>query len=118
MNRVALIYKVLSNEATAEERAALDHWILESEENQREYDDIKLLWESLNTQDNNHLEDKGGFFKLKTRMKAHLEKRQRIRTISSTLLLALTVLALVALLMNTWFAPVRQIQFQGTRMSE
>lgn len=118
MNRVALIYKVLSAEATAEEQAALDHWILESEENRREFEDISLLWESLNSQDDNDPEDEAGFLKIKMRMKAHLEKRQRMRTISSTVLLALMVLALVALLMNTWFAPVRQIQFESTRMSE
>lgn len=118
MDHVALIYKVLSQQATREEKAELECWILESEENRQEFEDIKLLWESSNAPDESHLADDSGFDWIKLRMKEHIKRKRRIRTLFSTLLLILITSLLVFLLSKTWFAPLEQIRFDRMEMSD
>lgn len=117
MDHVALIYKVLSQEATPNEKAELERWILESEENLQEFEDIKLLRESSFSPDES-VGDDSGFDRIKLRMKKHVKRKRRIRTLFSTLLLTLVTSFLVILLSKTWFAPLEQIRFEGMEMSE
>jgi ferric-dicitrate binding protein FerR (iron transport regulator) len=44
MDRLNLIYRVLSGSATKDEIKELDDWVCSSEPNRKEFEDLKLLW--------------------------------------------------------------------------
>ena len=115
MDHLALIYKVLSRKATAQEKAGLESWILESAENRQEFEDIRLLWESSSSL---HLSDDSAFEAIKLRVKGQIKRKRRIGTVLSTFLLILFTSLLGFVLKKTWFAPIEQISFDKTEMSE
>lgn len=118
MDHVALIDKVLSEEATSQQKAELERWILESEENRQEFEDIKFLWKYSSSQDESHLADDSGFESIKLRMKEHLRRKRRIRTVLWSLLVLVIATLLVFHLRKTWLAPLERIEFRETKMSE
>lgn len=73
MDRVALIYRVLSGEAQAWEREELNEWMTRSEANRREFEDIRLLWEF-----SREVEDQTGGDEFKT-----IQRRVRRRSTGS-----------------------------------
>jgi len=56
MDRVSLIFKVLSGDASDEEKAQLDNWIRQSDENKEEYLNVKLLLENRPAEDDSNVE--------------------------------------------------------------
>lgn len=75
MDRVALIYRVLSGEAQAWEREELNEWMTRSEANRREFEDIRLLWEF-----SREVEDQTGGDEFKT-----IQRRVRRRSTGSVM---------------------------------
>lgn len=118
MDRVSLIYKVLSEDATPEEKADLERWMLESEDNRQEFEDIRLLWENSPSQDEDYPADDNSFEMLRRRINRLVRRRRRIRVFFSSLLLALTAVSILLLLRATWFATPEQLQFDEMKMSE
>ncbi|HEY9044492.1 MAG TPA: hypothetical protein VIN08_01290 [Ohtaekwangia sp.] len=55
MDSVRLIYRVLSGDASDEEKAQLDNWIRQSDENGEEYLNIKLLLENRSVEDDSNV---------------------------------------------------------------
>jgi ferric-dicitrate binding protein FerR (iron transport regulator) len=67
MDRVALIYRFLSGEASQSEKQELDEWIAKSEANREEFEDIKLLWENSPLPSDTE-QDENGFEKIRQRI--------------------------------------------------
>lgn len=87
----ALIYKVLSNTATEEEKLRLEKWIGQSAENREEFENIKLLCCTTNASafgQQASLDD--GFEKVrqKVRMKIRAKRRRRFLLFTGLALLA------------------------------
>ena len=100
MDRLYLIYKVLSKQASETERKELDEWLSQSEENEIEFNDIKLLWETQSNPDQsiskNQMTD--GLHKIKALMQSKLRRRwQNTKTI------ALITLVIIGVLVFTHF---------------
>ncbi|MBX2956201.1 MAG: DUF4974 domain-containing protein [Cyclobacteriaceae bacterium] len=91
MDRVTLMYKVLSGKASPVEKLELNDWIALNPENEEEFKNIKLLWES--EQDTGRIieqDTNDNFEQIRLRVKSH---QIRIRTIRS-ILYTLVVLSL------------------------
>lgn len=87
----ALIYKVLSNTATEEERLRLEKWIGQSAENREEFENVKLLWFSAYTttfEDNRTDDDGFARIRQKVRMKTRAKRRRRFLLFTGLALLA------------------------------
>lgn len=85
MDRVNLIYKVLSGEASAIEQNELNDWIGQAPENKAEFEDIKLLWaSSKETETENAGPFDDGFDKIKARMRARVKKKAWVRSLIRT----------------------------------
>ena len=95
MDRVSLIYKVLSGEANAIEEIELNDWIAQAPENKAEFDDIKLLWaSSKETETENAGRFDDGFDKIRARMRARVKRKAWISSLIRTT--AVIVLGLMA----------------------
>jgi len=102
MEVVSLTYKVLSGQASASEREQLEQWIAESEGNRREFEDIKLLWEYSAIGEMEGQINAGGFEKVRSRVKAKLAKRRRIRVLCWALVLVIIAVAFFLMLRHMW----------------
>jgi len=56
MDGVKLIFRVLSGDASDEEKVQLDNWISQSDGNKEEYLYVKLLWENRPVEDESNVE--------------------------------------------------------------
>ncbi len=101
MDRVTLIYKVLAGDANLPEQRTLARWLHESEENRREYENIRLLWRSTMLVEDRHPQE-GAFDAIRHRVRKDQRRRRRMRAIISVLLAMIFGLLLV-FLFQTWF---------------
>lgn len=118
MDRVSLIYKVLSGEANPSEQKELEDWIAKSEANREEFEDIKLLWENSIMAGDYPQEDDNGFEKIKQRMHNRLKKKRRLRYALYTIILAMVVVLFVLLLRQTWLSTRHGARFNNAQMNE
>ena len=118
MDRISLIYKVLSREANGEEKRELEEWIARSEANREEFDDIKLLWESSSRPTDTEQEDNDGFEGIRKRMQQHLQTQRRMRYAISTGILAVGAVILLAHLKQTWLQSSDSMQFNGASIRD
>jgi len=116
MDHLSLIYKVLSDEATAQEKEELERWLRESPENREEFEDLKLIWEYTPSEADNLVANDAVFEKIRLRAKAHLKRKQHIRTALSAVLLVLAALLSIYLLQRTWLASLEPVEFKGQEM--
>lgn len=119
MDKASLIFKVLSGEATENERAELERWIAQSEANKSEYEDIKLLWGSSGVASNvedEHFYD--GFAKIKSKFKQKRAVRRRKRLITWTSVIGATVLVTIALFVITDPASDALVRFDDAPLAE
>lgn len=94
MDRVPLIYKVLSGEANHHEKTELNDWIAQDKGNKEEYEDIKLLWE--NSPATKHsIEMEAEFDKIKQRMQKSLLAKRRYHALFWIIVTLITMVALV-----------------------
>lgn len=94
MDMTALIYKVLSNAATDDERQRLQKWIGQSEKNREEFENVKLLWSSGNSLTwKNKGKQENGFdnIRQKVRMKARANRRRRVLLFAGCAMLTSTI---------------------------
>ena len=118
MDRVSLIYKVLSGEANPSEQRELEDWIAKSEANRQEFEDIKLLWENSAMTGDQPQEDDNGFEKIKQRMHNRLKKKRRLRYALYTIILAIVAVLFVLLLRQTWLSNTRGVRFNSAQMND
>lgn len=118
MDRISLIYKVLSGEASGEEKRELKEWIARSEANREEFDDIKLLWESSSTPADTDQEDDDGFEGIRKRMQQHLQRSRRMRYAISTGILAVVAVILLVHLKQTWLRSSDSMQFNSASIRD
>lgn len=84
MNTTQLIYRVLSGEASEEEKLRLEQWKTLNDANRLEYEDIKILWECSRDTGGADFSEEGyrqGWQQIKQKMVAIQQKRKRIRVI-------------------------------------
>ncbi|HRJ29730.1 MAG TPA: DUF4974 domain-containing protein [Cyclobacteriaceae bacterium] len=118
MDRVSLIYKVLSGEANPSEQRELEDWIAKSEANRQEFEDIKLLWENSAMTGDQPQEDDNGFEKIKQRMHNRLKKKRRLQYALYTILLAIVAVLFALLLRQTWLSTTNGARFNNAQMNE
>lgn len=118
MDRVSLIYKVLSEEAHPAEHRELEDWIAKSEANREEFEDIRLLWESSTMTDDPSLDVDSGFEKIKQRMQYRLKMKRRLRYALYTIILAIVTVLFVLLLSKTWLSTTNTTRFHNAEMNE
>ncbi len=98
MDYATLIYRVLSGEATRQENILLQEWILESEGNRQEFEDIKLLRKhSLLSRDGK--DAPGAFEAIRVRVTGYLRKRRQRRVMVSVLVL----MGVVVVILSFWW---------------
>ncbi len=117
MDRVSLIYKVLSGEASLDEKQELDEWVTKSEANQEEFEDIKLLWEN-SPLPSDIEQDETGFEKIRQRIQHRSRRKKQIRHILYACLVVTLAVILILLFRQTWFRNSDGIQFNDTGMNE
>ncbi len=105
MDRVSLMYKVLSDEANPQEQRALRRWLQESAANRQEFDDIRLLRISELMSQADRQEDEEGYDAIISRMKRYTRGKRRRRTMLSVLLTLVLGLLLVYFLREAWLTP-------------
>jgi ferric-dicitrate binding protein FerR (iron transport regulator) len=101
MNSTQLIYRVLSGNASEEEKLRLEQWKALNDANRLEYEDIKMLWEcSRGTGVVDFLEEgyREGWQQIKQRMLAIQQRSKRIR------LMIVVVIFVFALCIMGWLA--------------
>lgn len=119
MEKTLLIFKVLSGDATPDERAELDQWIAQSEANRTEYEDIKLLWD--NSSVVSHTEDEhffNGFARIKSKFRQKRAIRRRKRLMIWTSVIVATVLVTIALFITTDPASNVLVRFDDAPLAE
>lgn len=116
MDRIALIDKVLSNEAAPHEQAILKRWIAESDANRQEYENIKLLREHAQSSPDPHRDDDEGFERVRQRMRKGIGRKRRLRLAISALLLFIALLLLVFILWKVRPAVADQMSANETRV--
>jgi hypothetical protein len=121
MDRVSLIYKVLSGEASAAERNELAEWIGQSAENKAEFEDIKLLWaSSKGTGARATYRFDEGFMKIKARMRAEIRRQNWVRSGIRTAVIVLS--GLILFLLFHHFRPgasgAEGLRFDGVSLEE
>ena len=117
MDRVSLIYKVLSGEASLDEKQELDEWVTKSEANQEEFEDIKLLWENAPLPSDIE-QDETGFEKIRQRIQQRSRRKKQIRHILYACLVVTLAIILILLIWQTWLRNSDGIQFNNTGMNE
>lgn len=117
MDRVSLIYKVLSGEATLDEKKELDEWVTKSEANQEEFEDIKLLWENSPFPSDTE-QDETGFEKIRQRIQQRSRRKKQIRSILYACIVITLAVLLLLLFRQTWFRSPDGIQLNDTGMNE
>jgi len=119
MDRTALIYKVLSGTAGEAEKAELEKWISESDENRTEYGDIRLLWGHSNEADSDRSHFYDGLFQIKTRMhrKRHHRKRKKM-VMASSILMAGFVIAFWLLYSGSGRESNRYHKFENASLAD
>lgn len=118
MDRVSLIYKVLSGEANPSEQKELEDWIGKSEANREEFEDIKLLWENSSMTNDQSDDEDSGFEKIKQRMQHRLKVKRRLRYALYTILLAIVAVLFVLLFRQTWLSTTNGARFNNAQMNE
>lgn len=118
MDRVSLIYKVLSGEANPSEQRELEDWIAKSEANREEFEDIKLLWENSPITGDPQHEDDSGFEKIKQRMEQRFGVKRRLRYALYTIILAMVTVLVVLQLRQTWLSTTHGVRFNNAQMNE
>ena len=108
MNKIVLIDKVLSGNASEAEKTELDVWISESEANQIEYQDIKLLWE--NTNDVNNAEDDDHFYDGLQKIKASMQSKHKPSIRNKTVIRYAALLSVLIVLVYLFFKNVETKQ--------
>jgi hypothetical protein len=104
MDRVSLIYKVLSGQASAAERNELAEWIGQSVENKAEFEDVKLLWASskaTGARDSDRFDE--GFMKIRARIRAEIRRQNWVRSGIRTAVIVLS--GLILFLLSHHFRP-------------
>ncbi|MFZ5972830.1 MAG: DUF4974 domain-containing protein [Bacteroidota bacterium] len=117
MDRVSLIYRVLSGEASPDEKKELDEWVTKSEANQEEFEDIKLLWENSPLPSDTE-QDEAGFEKIRQRIQQRSRRKKQIRSILYACIVITLAVLLFLLFRLTWFRNPEGIQFNDTGMNE
>lgn len=117
MDRVSLIYKVLSGEASLDEKKELDEWVTKSEANQEEFEDIKLLWDNSPLPSDTD-QDETGFEKIRQRIQQRSRRKKQIRAILYACIIITLAVLLFLLFRQTWFRNPDGIQFNDTGMNE
>lgn len=117
MDRVALIYKVLSGEASLDEKQELDEWVAKSEANREEFEDIKLLWENSPLAPDTKQDD-NGFENIRQRIQQRSLRKKLIRSIIYACIVVTLAALFFLLLRQTWFRNQDGVQFNNTRMKE
>lgn len=117
MDRVSLIYKVLSGEASLDEKKELDEWVTKSEANQEEFEDIKLLWENSPSPSDTDKDDTG-FEKIRQRIQQGFRRKKQIRSILYACIVITLAVLLLLLFRQTWFRNPDGIQLNDTGMNE
>lgn len=117
MDRVSLIYKVLSGEASLDEKQELDEWVTKSESNKVEFEDIKLLWENSPLPSDTE-QDETGFDDIRQRIQQQSRRKKQIRHILYACIVVTLAVLLFLLLRQTWLRNPDGIIFSDTGMKE
>lgn len=117
MDRVALIYKVLSGEASLDEKQELDEWIAKSETNREEFEDIKLLWE-ISPLPSDAEQDENGFDKIRQRIQQRSRRKKQIRAVLYACIVITLAVLFFLLLRQTWLRNPDGVQFNHTGMKD
>ena len=100
MDKSLLMEKVIAGNASSEEQKEFDTWISESEDNLREFNDVKWLTE--NADHTQHDPDDpfyDGLKRIQSRMKT-IQKRRRIMRIVKTVAGVIVIIAVLYLLFH------------------
>lgn len=121
MDRVSLIYKVLSGEASAAERMEMDEWVAETPGNKEEFEDIKLFWATANQADGENwplFED--GFDKIKARIRADVRRRRWVNAVGKMVAIVVFGLGVFFLLHNVeaWFPGAQTFEFKDVALEQ
>lgn len=104
MNTTQLIYRVLSGEASEEEKLRLEQWKALNDSNKLEYDDIKMLWECSRDTGGADFSEEGyreSWQQIKQKMFAIQQKRKKIRVIIVIAVIVL-MLGVIGWLAYSW----------------
>lgn len=94
MDKTSLIFKVLSEEASQDEKTELENWIAQHQNNKAEFIDLKLLWDSANSDSANTSEDfYVGLIKIQSRIKKSLSARRRNKAIMWICVIGIAIMA-------------------------
>lgn len=117
MDRVSLIYKVLSGEASLDEKKELDEWVTKSEANQEEFEDIKLLWDNSPLPSDTD-QDETGFEKIRQRIQQRSRRKKQIRAVLYACIVITLAVLFFLLLRQTWLRNPDGVQFNHTGMKD
>lgn len=120
MNKVSLIYKVLSGEASAAEQKELADWVDETPGNREEFEDIKLLWTTTEQADGGDSPLSDGFDKIKARVRAGVRRRRWFKAIGKTVVIIVFGLAAFFLLHHSerWLPGAQNFELQDVALEE
>jgi len=96
MDRISLIYKVLSATASEPEKKDLENWLAQRRENEIEFDDVKLLWEASNGSDHSmpKTPSRYGLIKIKAVIQMRLRRRRQNKRALAWIILLIGILTL------------------------
>lgn len=98
MDQTKLIYKVLSGDASQEEKQSLEEWKSLSAENLMEFEDIKLLWDFDADNEEEDLEINKGSIDLMEGIRKWEQRRRKIKR------MIYTSVAVVILVLIYWLS--------------
>jgi ferric-dicitrate binding protein FerR (iron transport regulator) len=90
MNKIFLIDRVLSGNASETERMELEEWISQSEANKIEYQDIKLLWE--NSREENMADHDDHFYDGLRNIKASIQQKHKSHSRTAPLIITIVTI--------------------------
>src|SRR5579859_5878581 len=99
MDRTPLIYKVLSATADETEKRDLKNWLAQSQGNEIEFHNIKLLWEALHDSDKPRpkASSRYGLIKIKVLRQMRMRRRRQNKRALAWAILLIGILTLVGL---------------------
>ncbi|MBS1680971.1 MAG: DUF4974 domain-containing protein [Bacteroidetes bacterium] len=119
MDKTALIHKVLSNTATEVEKKELEDWLLQSPENQTEFEDIKLLWETSNESPQHSMKNKvnDALNKIKTTMQSKRRRQANTKAVLALITIIILALAILYFLSKQNRRPSRDLMFSNETLA-
>jgi ferric-dicitrate binding protein FerR (iron transport regulator) len=120
MDKIALIYKVLTGEASENEKKELHDWLDQGENNRNEFEDVKLLWGNANNSDQflPHASFHEGLNKIKALVKAKIRRRRQLKMTAALIMVSVLVIACFFFYDTKAPEPQRYLRFNNTALSQ